>query len=61
MITTKKKLTEIYARHTGKDYEHLNTMLERDYFLSAQEAADFGLVDHVVKFRKGSAGEGNVK
>ncbi len=57
MINTKRKLTEIYALHTGKDYEYLNNMLERDYFLSAQEAKEFGLVDHVVKGRKGS-GEG---
>ncbi len=60
MINTKKKLTEIYARHTGKGYDELNTMLERDYFLGAQEATDFGLVDQVVKFRKGSP-EGNSK
>lgn len=60
MINTKKKLTEIYARHTGKDFEHLSAMLERDYFLSAAEAKEFGLVDHVVQFRKGS-GEGSLK
>jgi len=60
MITTKRRLTEIYSHHTGKDFEHLNTMLERDYFMSATEAAEFGLVDHVVKFRKGST-EGSLK
>lgn len=60
MINTKKKLTEIYARHTGKNYEELHPMLERDYFLGAHEAQEFGLVDQVVKFRKG-APEGNVK
>lgn len=54
MITMKKRLTEIYALHTGKDFDYLSGMLERDYFLNAEEARDFGLVDHVVKFRKKS-------
>ena len=52
MINTKKRLTEIYATHTGKDYDFLNNAMDRDYFLSAEEAKDFGLVDEVVKFRK---------
>ena len=52
MIFTKKRLTEIYATHTGKDYDYLNNAMDRDYFMSAQEARDFGLVDDVVKFRK---------
>ncbi|MES2856308.1 MAG: ATP-dependent Clp protease proteolytic subunit [Bdellovibrionota bacterium] len=54
MISTKKRLTEIYATHTGKDYDLLNNSMDRDYFLSAEEAKDFGLVDHVVKYRKGT-------
>ena len=55
MIHTKKRLTEIYQTHTGKDYAFLEKALDRDFFLSANEAQDFGLVDHVVKFRKGAA------
>lgn len=54
MIHTKKRLTEIYQHHTGKDYDYLEKALDRDFFLSASEAQDFGLVDHVVKFRKGA-------
>lgn len=54
MIFTKKRLTEIYAAHTGKDYEYLSNSMDRDYFMAADEAKSFGLVDHVVKFRKGS-------
>lgn len=54
MINTKKRLTEIYANHTGKDFELLSNSMDRDYFLSAEEAKDFGLADHVVKFRKGA-------
>jgi ATP-dependent Clp protease protease subunit len=45
-------LTEIYATHTGRDYDFLSGAMDRDYFLSANEAKDFGLVDEVVKFRK---------
>jgi ATP-dependent Clp protease protease subunit len=55
MINTKKRLTEIYQVHTGREYASLERSLDRDFFLSAQEAQDFGLVDHVVKFRKGAA------
>lgn len=55
MINTKKRLTEIYANHTGKDYAHLDQMMDRDHYMSAVEAQDFGLVDNVIKFRKGSA------
>lgn len=59
MIHTKKRLTEIYQTHTGKDYAFLEKSLDRDFFLSAQEAQDFGLIDHVVKFRKGAAAANN--
>lgn len=52
MINTKKRLTEIYATHTGKDYDFLNNAMDRDYFMSAEEAKNFGLVDDVVKSRK---------
>lgn len=55
MINTKRRLTEIYQTHTGRDYKSLEKSLDRDFFLSAPEAQDFGLVDHVVKFRKGAA------
>lgn len=54
MLNTKKRLTEIYSAHSGKDFDALDKALERDFYLSAQEALDYGLVDHVVKFRKGS-------
>jgi ATP-dependent Clp protease protease subunit len=57
MINTKRRLTEIYATHTGKDYDFLSNAMDRDYFLSAEEAKDFGLVDEVVKVRKRMAGK----
>lgn len=52
LIRTKEKLTKIYQIHTGKDYDFLAKNMERDYYLTAQEAKEFGLVDHVVEFRK---------
>jgi ATP-dependent Clp protease protease subunit len=54
MINTKRRLTEIYQQHTGKDYATLDQNMDRDYYLSAEEAKTFGLVDHVVKARKGN-------
>lgn len=54
MLNTKKRLTEIYAAHTGKDYDTLDKAMDRDFYLSANEALEWGIVDHVVKGRKGS-------
>ncbi len=54
MLNTKKRLTEIYAVHTGQDFDKLDRTMDRDFYLSAPEALDYGLVDQVVKARKGS-------
>lgn len=54
LIDTKKKLTEIYVKHTGKDYETLRDAMERDNYMSPEVAKDFGLIDHVVESRKKS-------
>lgn len=52
MSRTKDKLTKIYATHTGKDFEFLTKSMDRDYFMTAEEAKSFGLVDHIIEFRK---------
>jgi ATP-dependent Clp protease protease subunit len=52
LLKTKEKLIRIYERHTGKDYDSLFKAMERDNFLSANEAKEFGLLDHVVESRK---------
>jgi ATP-dependent Clp protease, protease subunit len=52
LIRTKNRLTEIYVKHTGRDHQFLATNMERDYYLSAEEAKTFGLIDHVIDFRK---------
>src|SRR6187455_3084599 len=55
IIKMKRRLNEIYVKHTGKSYEHIERALDRDYFLTATEAKDFGLIDKVLTSR--SAGE----
>ena len=52
MLDTKKKLTEIYVKHTGNDFEKLTKAMDRDRFLTPKEAKEFGLIDHIVETRK---------
>ena len=59
LVRTKEKLTNIYVEHTKRDYEFLAKTMERDHYLSAAESKSFGLIDHVVEFRK--LNKGNVK
>ncbi len=61
MINTKRRLTEIYEVHTGRDYDSLAVAMDRDRYMSAEEAVDFGLVDHVVKRRKSTQQQGSEK
>lgn len=51
IIKMKRRLNEIYVRHTGQDYETIERTLDRDYFLTAEEAKTFGLVDEVISKR----------
>ena len=52
IIATKKRLNELYAKHTGQKVEDVERKLDRDYFMSAEEARDWGLVDHVYEKRE---------
>ena len=47
ILKIKKRLNDIYVRHTGKDYETIERTLDRDHFMSADEAKEFGIVDNV--------------
>ena len=47
----KKRLNEIYVTHTGRDYETIEKTLDRDHFMTAEEAKDFGIVDEVITSR----------
>lgn len=52
LVRSKKKLVDLYALHTGQDSKQLARMMERDHYLSAEEAKAFGLIDHVVEPKK---------
>jgi len=47
ILAMKKRLNEIYVKHTGKKYATIEKTLDRDHFMTADEAKDFGIVDHV--------------
>ena len=51
IINTKERLNRILASNTGKSYEEIVAATERDNFLSATEAAEFGLIDKVIEKR----------
>ena len=51
ILTLRKRLNELYVHHTGQSIEAIEQKLERDSYLSAQEAMEFGLVDEVVANR----------
>ena len=52
IIKTKRRLNEIYAKHTGKPVEEVEKVLDRDHFMTADEAKDWGLIDHVYASRE---------
>lgn len=53
IIQTKKLLNEMIARHTGKSIKKVETDTERDYFMRAKQALDYGIVDKIIEQRKG--------
>ena len=52
ILSLKERLNKIYSKHTGKSIEEISNALERDYFMTADEAKKFGLIDSVVEKRK---------
>ena len=57
MYKLKKRLISILAHHTGKTVEQIQTDSDRDYWITSQQAKEYGLVDEVVKSRKDVAPE----
>jgi len=51
VLSLKKRLNEIYSKHTGKSVEEIKAALERDNFMTAENAKSFGLIDKVVDKR----------
>ena len=51
IIKMKRRLNEVYVKHTGQSYEMIEKTLDRDYFMTADQAKDFGLIDRVLNKR----------
>jgi ATP-dependent Clp protease protease subunit len=51
ILNLKKRLNEIYVKHTGQQLKKIEDALERDTFLTAEAAKDFGLIDKVIEKR----------
>jgi ATP-dependent Clp protease, protease subunit len=52
IIKVKKRLNEIYSRHTGQAVEKVEKDVDRDYFMSPKEAMEYGLIDKVIERSK---------
>jgi ATP-dependent Clp protease protease subunit len=53
VINIKRRLEEILAEHTGQELEKVSHDMERDYFMTAQEAKDYGIID-IVQLQRGA-------
>ncbi|RYB05760.1 ATP-dependent Clp protease proteolytic subunit [Lichenibacterium ramalinae] len=47
IMKIKRRLNEIYVKHTGRDYDTIENTLDRDHFMTADEAREFGIIDRV--------------
>ena len=52
ILKTKKRLNEIYSKHTKKDLKDVELIMERDKYFSPNEAIEFGLIDKIIENRK---------
>ena len=52
IIKTRETLNRILAEHTGQDFEKVERDTERDYYMSAQEAKDYGIIDEIISREK---------
>jgi ATP-dependent Clp protease protease subunit len=52
ILATKRRLNEIYVKHTGQPYEKVERTLDRDFFMTAEEAKAWGIVDRVYEKRE---------
>jgi ATP-dependent Clp protease protease subunit len=51
IVKMKRRLNEVYVKHTGQPYEKIEHTLDRDYFMTSDQAKDFGLIDRVLSSR----------
>ena len=59
IIKTKRRMNELYAKHTGQPVEVIERALDRDNFMSAEEGLEFGLIDKVIERRNDDEKEGS--
>jgi ATP-dependent Clp protease protease subunit len=52
IIKMKRRLNEVYVKHTGRDYETIERTLDRDHFMTSEEAMEFGIIDKVISSRE---------
>ncbi|HET8558204.1 MAG TPA: ATP-dependent Clp endopeptidase proteolytic subunit ClpP [Gaiellaceae bacterium] len=57
VIGLKRRLEEIYSNHTGKTQEDISRDMERDFFMSPEEAVDYGIIDSVITHREAARTE----
>jgi ATP-dependent Clp protease protease subunit len=50
-IALKRRMEEIIAQHTGQSLEKVSKDMERDYFMTAEEAKEYGIIDNVIAHR----------
>jgi ATP-dependent Clp protease, protease subunit len=60
IVKLKRRLNEIYVKHTGQEYDVIERTLDRDHFMSADQAREFGIIDRVFETRP-TDGEGAAK
>jgi len=51
IVKIKRRLNELYVKHTGQEYDTIEKTLDRDHFMNADEAMEFGIVDEVITSR----------
>src|SRR3989304_6073842 len=51
IIKMKRRLNEVYVKHTGQSYDIIERTLDRDYFMTAEQAQEFGIIDKVLSRR----------
>ena len=50
-IALKRRLEEIFSQHTGKEIDQVSKDMERDYYMTSEEAKDYGIIDNVIAHR----------
>ncbi len=52
ILKTKQRMTRLYAEHCGRSYEDFERAMDRDHFLTAEEAMEWGLIDKIMQVRE---------